>query len=102
MDCCHDPTGFYIHRWDNGTPAPRPGVRALVIGTSQYECPHQRTAAYDALTDIPGAALGAAKFAKFLSKEYCDPLSREILTVRLLLTPIPWQMSTGHANVNTW
>ena len=86
MDCCHDPTGFYIHKCDSGTPARRPGVHALVIGTSQYEYPHRRTA-YDAFINIPGAAFGAAKFAKFLSKEYRDPLGREILTVRLLLTP---------------
>ena len=84
MDCCHDPADFYVHKCGDGT---RPGVHALVIGTSQYRYSHKTATAYDDLGDIPGAAFGAAKFAKFLSEDYHDPLDHEILTVRLLLTP---------------
>ena len=87
MGCGHNPADFYVHRCDDGTQAPQTGVHALIIGTSEYRYEHKRTTAYDELDDIPGAAFGAAKFAKFLSEEYHDPLGCEILTVRLLLTP---------------
>ena len=87
MNCCHDPDDFYVHKCGDGTQAPQAGVHALVIGTSEYRYPHKTTTPYDDLDDISGAAFGAAKFAKFLSGEYHDPLGHEILTVRLLLTP---------------
>jgi hypothetical protein len=94
MGCCHNPDDFYVHQCDTKAQSPQAGVHALVIGTSEYEYEYQGTSLYDDLDDIPGAAFGAAKFAKFLSGQdhdpsgqYHDPLGHEVLTVRLLLTP---------------
>jgi len=88
MDCGHDPRDFYVHRCDVGTPTPRSSVHALVIGTSKYRYKHRGDSTYEKLRDVPGAALGAGKFAKFLRDKYRDPLGREIATIRLLLTPM--------------
>lgn len=89
MDCCHDPADFYVHRCHTDVSVPQVGVHALVIGTSEYGYKHRKTTLYDRFGNISGAAFGAAKFARFLGKEYRDPLDREVLTIRLLLSPTP-------------
>jgi Caspase domain len=87
MGCEHDPAAdFFIRPREAGGEGP--GVHALVVGTSKYEYSHKGRSEYDKFADIPGAAFGAGKFAKFLSREYHDPLGREILTIRVLLSPM--------------
>jgi len=85
MGCGHDPADFFIHRCPpDGN---RPGVHALVIGTSKYRYEYTGRSDYDDFGDIAGAAFGAGKFANFLRSEYHDPLGREIHTIRVLLSP---------------
>lgn len=112
MDCGHDRRDFYVHRCGVGTPTSQGRVHALVIGTSKYRYSHRGKSIYEKFRDIPGAAFGAGKFAKFLRDEYRDPLGREIATVRLLLAPtadeipaldklgVTWQPAT-YAGVRT-
>lgn len=103
MGCGHDSSDFYIHRCSNDAGGSQTGVHALVIGTSKYEYPHEGNSTYENFHNIPGAAFGAGKFARFLgSDEYQDPLGNKVLTIRLLLTPTDDEASELRKSGLTW
>ena len=102
MDCGHDPADFYVHRCSDAAAAPPVGIHALVIGTSEYEYEHKGNSTYEKFKNIPGAAFGAAKFATFLKEMYHDPLGRDMLTVRVLLSPTKDEKSAVEKLGVTW
>jgi len=87
MECGHNASDFYVHDCPAGRSAPQGVVHALVIGTSKYRYKHRGAALYETFDDVPGAALGAGKFARFIRDQFRDPIGREVATVRLLLAP---------------
>jgi hypothetical protein len=66
-------------------------VHALVIGVSKYP-PYPSKKRF--LSDIPGAALGAATFAEWLAEHYHHPRSVPLLTVRVLLAPVTSEINS--------
>src|SRR5690242_697407 len=69
-----------------------PGVHAFVVGVSSYprgpwslDNPFSQLKGFE---DIPGTALGAASFAKFLKLRFRDPADVPLQTIRLLLSPV--------------
>jgi hypothetical protein len=81
---CHRDLDYYVHRCPEFDAQP-PGVHALVIGTSSY--PRVKRLGMRPFRDLPGAAVGAARFARWLATEYQHPQRLPLLTVRVLLTP---------------
>ena len=90
MDCAsgHDEKRLAFHGCPEDEVAPGPGVHALIVGTSEYPPrPGRRFPNQVTFQSIPGAAVGAARFADFLIHEFHDPTMVPLRTVRLLLTP---------------
>jgi hypothetical protein len=93
MECSHQAGELFVDQCGDATVR---GAHALVIGTSSYPKRTRRfsTLIEDALRrrqlpDIPGTALAAADFAKFLRDRYHDPEGKPLLTIRMLLAPTP-------------
>jgi hypothetical protein len=68
--------------WRDHRDGPGPGLHALVIGVSWYEHGDQ-----EGLASLPGAAMSAARFARWLDTEYRNP-EAPLHTVRVLASPV--------------
>ena len=97
MNCGH--TGkFFYHNCPDDPAQACPGVHALVIGTSDYRS--AKGEAKQIFGDLPGTSIAAARFATWLVKDFRDPKSIPLRTVRVLLSPMPSEaegLPQGHA-----
>lgn len=80
---CHRELGYFVHRCSPAN-LETAGVHALVIGTASYP---KSTLFGRKFHNLPGAAVGAARFARWLADRFRCPLGTPLLTVRVLLAP---------------
>jgi hypothetical protein len=60
-------------------------IHAIVIGVGKYSAPRKGRKSFDSL---PGAALAAYRFARYLKHEFREPEGRSLATLRLMLSPM--------------
>lgn len=90
---CHKGTKLFVDERREGA-----GIHVLVIGVSQYAA--KTRSGRTNFGDIEGTAVGAARFAEFMSKKFHDPGGLSVQTIRLLLSPTPHE--TPMPDRDTW